>query len=493
MLLLKLTRNSAIPLHQQITDQVRGLIDGGSLPIGTALPPTRIFAEQLGVNRTTVYRAYEELWALGYIEGRPGSYSRIRGRMPLARGKTTAGEPAIHWDSCISDGGRNAYATFLRFTPEGGAKVKDAVDFSSLDMDYRFIPAELFRRCMNAVLRREGAGLLCYGPRAGYGPLREQVARRLQVHGIRATVDEILITNGSQHGLDLIIRLLADRTRGVVVEAPTYAMMLPLLRIHQTPIIPVPMQRDGMDLDALEAALTRGRAGFVYTMPNFHNPTGISTTQEHRERLLGLCEHHGVPLVEDGFEEEMKYFGKVSLPIKSMDTRGVVLYLGTFSKILMPGLRIGWVAADRDCIQRLVAVRRFTDLSPSTLLHAAAAEFCAQGLYDLHIRRLHRLYRRRMQTTLGALREWLDPSEATWSEPAGGYLIWVELNRCVQAPEAAYDHIARSGVVVSPGSYYFPEPPARPCFRLSIATVDESRIEEGIRRLARAIREVSGR
>jgi DNA-binding transcriptional MocR family regulator len=246
-----------------------------------------------------------------------------------------------------------------------------------------------------------------------------------------------------------------------------------------------------MDLDGLEETLTQRDVGFIYTMPNFQNPTGVSTTQEHRERLLALCEQYRVPVVEDGFEEEMKYFGKVSLPIKSMDTHGVVIYLGTFSKILMPGLRVGWVAADRACIDHLVAVRRFADLSPTVVLHAAVAEFCEQGLYDLHVRRLHRMYRKRMHVALSAMREHLPRDLATWTEPSGGYLIWVELARCALPASRAYDRIANSGVVVSPGPYYFVEPPARPCFRLSIATVDESRIEEGIARLGRAIREIS--
>jgi DNA-binding transcriptional MocR family regulator len=345
---------------------------------------------------------------------------------------------------------------------------------------------------MNTVLRREGANLLCYGPRAGYWPLREYLARRMQIHGIQVSPDEIFISNGSQHGLDLLVRILATPGRGVVVEAPTYAMMIPLLRLHGAEIIPISMNSDGMDLEQLERTLARRDVGFVYTMPNFQNPTGVSTTQDHRERLLALCEHHRVPVVEDGFEEEMKYFGKVSLPIKSMDTRGVVIYLGTFSKILMPGLRIGWVAADRGCIEHLVAVRRFADLSPTALLHAALTEFCQRGLYDLHVRRLHRMYRKRMRVTLQAMREHVPPDLATWSEPGGGYLIWVELTRCARFPEEVYAHIAQSGVIVSPGPYYFIEPPTRPCFRLSIAAVDERRIEEGMRRLGRAIRDISG-
>ncbi|MBN1424501.1 PLP-dependent aminotransferase family protein, partial [Candidatus Fermentibacteria bacterium] len=267
MVILKLERNGSIPLHRQITDGLRRLIDEGSLPIGSRLPPTRGFAENLGVNRATVYRAYEELWSLGYLEGRPGSYTRVRGRAPLSRSEMTPDSGSIRWESRVSHEGSEALRTFLKFSPEGRSVTPDTVDFSHLDMDESLIPVDAFRRCLNTVLRRDGARLLRYGARAGHELLREQIARRLRVHGIHVCADEIFIANGSQHALDLLIRTLADPSRGVVVEAPTYAMMLPLLRLHGVPAIPVPMREDGMDLDLLEGALSRPVA-FVYTMPN---------------------------------------------------------------------------------------------------------------------------------------------------------------------------------------------------------------------------------
>jgi DNA-binding transcriptional MocR family regulator len=312
----------------------------------------------------------------------------------------------------------------------------------------------------------------------------------LRVHGVSVTADEVLITNGSQHALDLVIRLLAKQGSTVIVEAPTYANMLPLLELHNVRAVGLPMTDEGMDLCALESSLQADRPGFVYTMPNFQNPTGTTTSQEHREQLLTLCERYSVPIVEDGFEEEMKYFGKVALPIKSMDHKKIVIYLGTFSKVLMPGVRIGWVAASPECIGRLMVMKRFSDISSNSLSQAAVHEFCQQGLYEIHIRRMHRVYRKRMQTMLDSLSQYMPKEHVCWTKPNGGYLCWVRLGNNNVEKAAVYEALNTHGVIVSRGDFYFANPVPEPCFRLSIAALDEDEIIEGTRRLGAALSSV---
>jgi len=195
---------------------------------------------------------------------------------------------------------------------------------------------------MNRVIKKQGAALLGCGDRAGYLPLREHIAERLENHGISATSDEILITNGSQQAIDLVFRMIASPGKVVAIESPSYGPMLPLLNFYGLKPLEIPMRPEGMDLSILARAIREERPALIYTMPNFHNPTGVSTGQAHREQLLSLCETHRIPLLEDGYDEEMKYFGRVVLPIKSMDKHRLVIYCGTFSKILFPGVRIGW-------------------------------------------------------------------------------------------------------------------------------------------------------
>ena len=247
------------------------------------------------------------------------------------------------------------------------------------------------------------------------------------------------------------------------------------------------MASRGMNLGILGRKLTTNKPAFLYTIPNFQNPTGITTDQAHREQLLSICEKYNVPLVEDGFEEEMKYFGKVPMPIKSMDKNNVVIYLGTFSKVLFPGVRIGWIAADKECIQRLTAIKRFCDLTSSNVLQAAMYEFCIQGYYDYHIKKMHRIYRKRMQTALKAMKQFLPLDKVSWNEPAGGYLIWVEMKNKLGINDDLNDLLQHFGIIVSPGKYYFDKSADNKYFRISIAMLNEDEIEEGIIRLGKAL------
>lgn len=487
MILLNVDRSGRDPIYRQIVRQIADMIETETLASGTALPASRELAERLDVNRSTVYRAYIELASLGYVESTPGSYTRVRKRAKVVKQIRANGKGAVSWRRRSNPASRRLFDFFERYAPESPtATSADMCNLSQLDLDYRLFPLDDFRRCMNRVLIHDGARTLQYGERAGHAGLREVLARRMQIHGITASPDEILVTNGAQQAIDLILRLLAVQGAAVLVEAPTYSNAIPLFRYHRMSIADVPMLDTGMDLGALERWLRRKKALLVYTIPNFQNPTGITTTQEHRERLLSLCERFRVPLVEDGFEEEMKYFGKAVLPIKSMDRNQLVLYLGTFSKVLFPGVRIGWIVAERECIRRIIAIRRFTELTGGTLVQAAVAEFCRLGYYDKHIKRMHRFFRRRMAVALRALREHM-PGDVKWTEPDGGYTIWVT----VQFPcdvSGINEFLIRHGVAVSPGDYYFHGTNPHRSFRISIASLNEVEIERGIERLGAALR-----
>jgi GntR family transcriptional regulator/MocR family aminotransferase len=232
--------------------------------------------------------------------------------------------------------------------------------------------------------------------------------------------------------------------------------------------------------------LERQRPILVYTIPNFHNPTGITTSQAHRERLLALCVKHRVPIVEDGFDEEMKYFGMAVLPIKSIDSQGVVLYLGTFSKVVSPGVRIGWIAAHRAAIDRLLVIQRASSLAGNTVAQAALARFCGTGLYEAYLRRVHKVYRKRMQLLLQGLRDHL-PEGVEWTQPTGGYTLWLRVPGAAAGEAVLCERFDREGVHLTAGSLFFARPQADAHFRISIACADESEILEGCRRLARAL------
>lgn len=439
------------------------------------------------MNRTTVVRAYEELQALGYLQSRPGSYNRVQKRRKEVEYNAQR-KSLLTWERISSKPARELYELFLRYSPERplGSKFNGkAINISQLDPDPRLYPTDEFRRCLRHVLKEHGPGSLEYGTYKGYLPLRRLIARRLRLHGISVSEEEILITNGAQQAIDLIIRLFADHAKKVAVEAPTYANVLPLIQFNGQKIVRIPMKEDGMDLDSLEKVLSTEKVSFVYTIPNFQNPTGITTSHQHREKLLNICLKHKIPIVEDGFEEEMKYYGNVPLPIKSIDDKNIVIYLGTFSKALFPGLRIGWITADRECINRITAIKRFSDLTSGNLVQMVLYDFLKRGYYDLHLKRLHRIFRSRMQLALKTIEKCF-PQKVQWTRPSGGYTIWVKMPRKFTETEL-HSFLSRYRVIVSPGSYYFPQTRTSAYFRISIARMDEGEIKEGISRLGRAL------
>lgn len=488
MLILKVDRSGAVPAFRQIVDRVIELIDSGSLENGNRLPPTRTLARRIGVHRSTVLRAYGELAALGYLDSRPGSYSTVRRRARPVVALASARESLIDWR-------RSAWAQragagdMPGWVPPPRTADRSVIDLAMLSADPGLIPLDDLRRCVRAVLARPTRTLLDYGDPAGYAGLREVLVHRMRVHGIDVSSDEVIVTSGAQQALDLVVRLLATAGDDIVVESPTYAAALGLFRVQGLAIESVRMQPDGMDLDELDAALGKRRPKLIYTMPAFHNPTGITTGQAHRERLLELCEAHRVPLVEDGFEEDLKYFGKTALPVKSMDHRGVVVYVGTFSKVVFPGLRIGWIAAPRECTRRLIAIQKLSSLGGSMLAQAAMARFCERGLYDAYLRRIHAKYRRRMQALLQGLAAHM-PEGVEWTRPNGGCTLLLTLNGAAAGERELFERFLANGVRVEPGRPFFAVPPVAPCFRLSIACAEEAAIEEGCRRMGRTLRAV---
>jgi DNA-binding transcriptional MocR family regulator len=492
-MLLHLDRDNRVPLHEQIRAQIAHLIDQGSLAPGATLPPTRGLAERLGVNRSTVYRAYQDLWAQGFVQARPGGYSTVRAGVRPARTKGPRATPVLDFARLSAPGPRRLFPHVGQMA-EWAALGKDPrlIDFSSLAADRDLCPTEALQRAFRLTVSRLGKSVFDYGPPAGYPPLRKAIATNLRVHGVAVDEEEILVTNGSQHGFDLILRLLGRPGAAVAMECPTYSMAIKSCQQYGAPIAAIPMNDAGMDLVALEKRLRARAIAFVYTMPNFQNPTGISTSQAHRERLLALCEAHRVPLVEDGFEEELKYFGRAVLPIKAMDRRGVVIYLGTFSKVVFPGLRVGFVAAHPAAIARLVAVNRVGALSGNVLTQAAVARFCESGGYEEHIRRVHRAYRPRMRALLAGLAAHLPRERVHFTKPQGGYTLWLTIKpRRPVSEDQAGALFQSAGVLLSPGSWYFPTPPQALGFRLSLANLSVEKIQEGCQRLGRALEAIT--
>ena len=469
-MLLDIDRTLNVPLADQIAAQISRLMIEGDLPPSSVLPSTRELARRLGVDRGTVARAFSRLAASGYL-------ALDQGRRVQVRASSLPGTHPLQ-ESLAS---RTAHTDTLVATPPNGH-----FDLRSLSPDPRLLPAKALQKAMCQVLKPENEGIEPANPR-GDPCYLEMLSRRMRRHGIESTPETLIATNGAQQAFDLLLRVLLKPGMSVAVETPGYASLLALLRLHEAKVIGIPMGDKGMDLDVLRKVLETNSLCAVFTMPCFQNPTGVTTGREHRRALLQLCTTHDVPLVEDGFLEDMQYFGQAAPPIKALDTQHRVIYVGTFSKLLWPRLRLGWVAASPELTERLAYLRQTTEMGGQQIAQQAIATLQKDGTLDRYTRRAHREYRRRMIGLLRACRLHLGPQDVKFRVPTGGFTVWAESSLPSVLETTLVARLQQAGVLVQAGLPCHVAPPQYACFRLSIARCDATAVDQALSRTAQIV------
>jgi DNA-binding transcriptional MocR family regulator len=483
-MLIPIDRGAREPVSRQIVSYLRRGIEAGRLRPGTKLAPIRELARSLGVNRETVATAYRELEALGLSESTVGRGTFVCERPGPGGDARASGraEPEVRpFEPVLSRACAVVAAPILDLDAPAGA-----IHFERLVPDASLYPHDDFRRSLNRALAKGGAALCDYGDPRGLPSLRRELVERLARAGIEADPDDLVVTAGSTQGLALGLRLFCDPGDAVAVESPTYPSACISLATLGLRAVPVPAAENGLDLDRLEAVLARGDVRVVYTMPTFQNPTGISTDLAHRRALLELSARYRVPILEDDFEKDLRLRGRGAPPLRALDTRGSVVYIGTFSKALFPGVRIGWLLAPRGVADAAVRLKRTLDLTTSPLLQAGLVQFLREGAYDRHLRRVVPELRRRVDAALRAL-EGVLPEGSRVRAPEGGYLLWVELPDALDT-QALLPEAKRAGVVYAPGQSFFPDGRRSSALRLSVANASVPEIERGVGALGEVVR-----
>ncbi|MBI1846637.1 MAG: PLP-dependent aminotransferase family protein [Candidatus Rokubacteria bacterium] len=483
---IPIERDKPIPVARQIQAHLERLIREGLLGDGVKLPATRDLAHSLGVNRATVVLAYEELVAAGWARAHVGQGTFAAAPAGVAARAAARVEPApIDWSALFSRSARTVRADAGRprhdvVEPSGG------ISFAGGAPDSGLFPTDAFRRVLNRVVRDEGASLLQYYPVAGYPPLRRYLSTYLLRFGLEARAEDILIVNGSQQGFDLIARTLVDPGDAVAIEQPTYPRALQVFRAFGAELLPVPWDADGPRVDVFERLLERHAPKLFYCQPSAHNPTGLAMSPERRRGLLDAAARRGMPIIEDGFDPSLAYGARRPVPLKAQDRAGIVIYIGTFSKVLFPGLRIGWLVAPPPVLERLREAKQLADIHTSALIQAAVHRFCEGRLLDRHAVRAARAYGRRRGLLLGALGRWM-PEGVTWTEPEAGFSLLLTLPSRLSAA-ALLPRAAARGVTFTPGTAFFVDGSGDRTLRLSFSALPAARIEEGVHRLADTIR-----
>jgi len=491
---IALKPNNGVPLYLQIKEHLQKRIEEGVFPPATRLPSTRSLADELEVSRITVVNAYAELAAEGWVRAHVGQGTFVSSpRYQVARGRL--GEPFTWRTTLLRPPGVSASSMLadMLHMSQGRELISFAMGAPAADL----FPVQDFRRAINVVLRRDGAAALQYDEAAGYRPLRKIVARQLEARSIKTQPGEVLITSGSQQGLDLAVRVLTQPGECVITESPTYLGALDAFQSHGVRVLGVPVDQEGMQVDHLERLIASHRPRLIYTIPAFHNPTGVTMSRGRREKLLALAQQYHVYILEDGVCSELRY-SETALPaLKALDQRGQVVYVNSFSKILLPGIRVGYVVASGHIRERLEAAKQSADLFTSSLMQRALSEYLAAGHLDHHLARARQVYRGRRDAMVDSLARHL-PADAHWSTPQGGLCLWVALADDISTVQL-YLTAVGYGVAFAVGSVFFPPggdaPEAKPshCFRLNFAAHPPEVIEEGLRRLGKAVQEEMGR
>jgi 2-aminoadipate transaminase len=492
-------RSKPIPLARQIQAHLEGLIQRRVLTPGMKLPATRELARDLGVNRATVAVAYEELVAAGWARAHvgQGTFVTARATIPLPPATDDGGEPRgeradIDWSGLLSKNAQLIAGDLdrRRLAAQTTSASAGVISFAGGMPDSALFPTEEFRRVLNRVVREEGSRLLQYYPVGGYQPLRRFLSSYLLRHGLEAQAEQILVVNGSQQGFDLIARTLLDPGDLVAVEQPTYPRAIQAFRSFGAQLLPVPLGPDGPRAELLARTLERYSPKFFYCQPSAHNPTGLTIGLAARHRLLEIAARHQVAIVEDGFDGSLYYGARPPAPLKALDKQGLVIYIGTFSKILFPGLRLGWLVAPQPLRESLEAAKQLADIHTSALIQAAVCHFCERRLLERHLTRIAREYGRRRAALLAALSRRMPPG-VSWTEPQGGFSLLLTLPDGLDGT-GLLARATESGVAFTPGAAFFVEGGGR-TLRLSFSAVPLGRIDEGVRRLAAVISDALSR
>ncbi|MBN1428698.1 MAG: PLP-dependent aminotransferase family protein [Anaerolineae bacterium] len=347
-------------------------------------------------------------------------------------------------------------------------------------------------------LEQHGIMALQYGLTEGFTPLREMIVEHMQRTGVNCGINNILITSGSQQALDLIGKIFIDPGDKVIVEQPTYLGALQAWDVYDAEYITVPTDDDGMLIDGLEKVLQSHQAKFIYAMPTFQNPMGISTSSSRRREIVRLAGHYNTPIVEDDPYGQLRYEGEAELPLIGIDAQmrnenkeqivsGNVIYLSTFSKTLCPGFRVAWVTAPEDVIFRMVQAKQGSDLHTSTFSQVVAYETARDGFVEKHVKEIRRVYHERRDLMLGLLEE-LFPPGVTWTHPKGGLFLWIRLPEGMNSTELLEKAVEQK-VAFVPGSPFYPCGGGENTMRINFSNATPEQIEEGVKRLAAVIKE----
>ena len=485
---LDLDRTSETPLYRQLHQEIARQIKSGEIDAGTRLPSVRGLARNLSVSPITVVQAYNALTADGLIHATVGRGTFAGGYPPEPTQSRdfvqTASEERQDFHPTTPVHLRAPRITAMQALLRPGRR-PGVISLAGGTPDPSLFPIRSLGRLWSRVMAVEDPRFLQYGIPQGDYHLRTWVAEHCQSIGIKAGPEDILVTSGSQQALDLVARTFIGPGDFVLVESPTFITALDILEGRGAKLAGIPIDKDGARVDITTSLVERYRPRLLYTIPTAHNPTGTTMTEDRRRQLAALGRRHNMLIFEDDICSEFAYDGEAPQAIKAYDTSGHVIFVLSFSKTVIPGLRVGCVVAHGPILARLIEAKLLADRFTSPLIQRTLWRYLSSRQYVRDLRTARETYRRRRDAVLRVLKETM-PAEIGWTHPSAGFNMWIQLPDGLSAPDV-FEEGLKEGVACAMGDLCLPHLPPPSGLRISFADNHEEVAAEGIKRLARAI------
>jgi DNA-binding transcriptional MocR family regulator len=476
---IKFTNNR--PVYLQVKDYIKELILKGILLNDVRLPSTRELSGISNLSRNTIILAYQYLEDEGFIytvKGKGAFVSNVK--------VSYCNEWKIDWLNQINETAKLAES--LDIVKSEVKWKKGMISFKSIAPDDNLFDLEEFKKAFLNRMSIEGKKILNYGYAKGYKPLNDYLLKYMKNKGIDIEEKDILITNGFTEGFDIVLTALMNKGDKIICENPTHNTAIKIMKLHELDIVGIDMDDDGIDFKKLENELSQNKVKLAYLIPSYHNPTGIVMSPEKRIEVYRIFKEFNVPLIEDGFNEELRYSGSHVSPIAALCGRGnSVLYIGSFSKILYPGIRIGWILGDKNLISVLESIKRSRNIHTSFLDQAIFFEYLQGGNFEKYIKRARKAYRERYEIALKYAKKYI-PCKKILGE--GGLHIFLELDN-INARELLKECCKR-GVIFTPGDTFYLDSSGENTLRLGFSRVQEKDIEIGFKIIGEAIMKMEG-
>jgi 2-aminoadipate transaminase len=464
---ISLSKGNGRPLFMQLHEQIVDRISAGELTAGARLPPVRRLAEQLGINHMTVAKAYKDLAKAGFVEGRAGGGTHVRA--PYGTKRARGAEPAVA-GPLLSE---RLYEL---------AHAPGVIAFTTNHPEPDSECTKEFETCLQSVIADGLSPYFINDSSNGRVSFRREIVEYLAQQGLVTTPEHVIVTSGAQQAIELVIRLLVPHGSPVIVERPTYYGVVNALRSAGARILEVPLESDGMDIDMLEALLSRHRPRLIYTNPTFQNPTGVTTSIEKRRSILALARKHGVSILEDDQNPELRFAGA---PISSIcalsEPDDDVFYVRGFGKVFLPGMRLGYVVTPARARRSLLGLKAQSDLHTNGIMQEAMARFLARKNYPKILERMKRVYATKQRKLIATLSAGMPPGTLI-GQPEGGLNLWLTLPEGAEVSELYYRAVRRGVAFVAGEGFYASHTNPR-TLRVSFGLLRDDALEEGVTRL----------